>query len=85
MGEQNFVSYTINSAIDVEVVNAGLPAMTAKAGELAVAAVQAHTTAALSGDEAGSALAAESLAQALDSLKGLGSVKVQINNFGTQV
>jgi len=82
MGEQKFVSFVVNSALDVEVISAGLPAMITKAGELSVAAIVAQTEAAQSGDEAASALADESLAQSLDSLKSLGLVKVQLNKFG---
>jgi len=81
MGEQKFVSFVVNSALDVEVISAGLPAMIAKAGELSVAAIVAHTEAAQAGDEAKTGLADEALAQSLDSLKSLGLVKAQLNKF----
>ena len=84
MGEQKFVSFVVNSEVDVIVISAGLPAMIAKAGELSVAAVVWQTQAAQAGDEAGSAVADESLAQSLDSLKSLGLVRVQLNKFNAK-
>lgn len=84
MGEQNFVKYTINSLVDVQVVSAGLPAQIAEAGSIAKLAVQEATEAALAGDQAATAKAKEKLSQALDSLEGLGQVQIQLNEFSTK-
>lgn len=85
MAEQKFVQYVVNSSVDVEVVSAGLPAQILKAGDIAVAAVQEQTQAALSDDKAALAKAEEKLAQAIDSLKSLASVQSQINTFSTEL
>jgi hypothetical protein len=82
MGESSkFVSYTVNSSVDVEVIAAGLPAQTLKAGEIAGQAVVELTAAAQAGDAAAAALAEAKLAQALDAVKNLGEVRAQLNAF----
>jgi len=85
MSEQKFVQYVVNSAVDVEVISAGLPAQILKAGELSVIAVQEQTQAALSDDAEALAKAEEKLAQAIDSLKSLASVQGQVNAFSTEL